>query len=416
MNSKVLVVGTTTDYIEWIRQARPNQALFITDNATRDNGVETPPHPSEELLADLDDYSGVESSLRAHLEKWNTTISGITCFDCESLELAAILAGDFLLPFPSVESIKLCRDKYTCKIQWHKNSVPCPQVRLVQSYEDILSFLQEINAPSVIKPLTGSGSELVFHCTSKRDCHKWVTVLQEELQKRQSHRLYSKKASWFLAEEYIDGDEYSCDFIIKGKQVEIIRLTRKIHADKGPFGTISGYALADYSLVGYFVESLKEILYRGAKSLGIRDAICMVDFIVQDKSIMLLEMTPRPGGDCIPHLLYRSGITDILSLALDFAQQKPLSFRSEINNGQYVGLRFHARQSGKIVRFDTELLRRDERIREINLIRETGHQVTLPPEDYDSWYLGYAIFQPSSGIDLEIQCRDLSRNLIVEMG
>ena len=414
-NPRVLVVGTTADYVEWIRQVSPDRALFLTDTATREQAAEPVPHSREEVLTLLDDYPQVKDDLLLHLQKWNISLNGIACFDCESLELAATLAQEFSLPYPSVESIILCRDKYASKILWRKNSVKCPQVRLVQSPEGVFDFLRELNTPCVIKPLTGSGSELVFNCASKKDCEKWANILLRELKERQSLRLYSNATTWFLAEEFIKGDEYSCDFIIRNDGVDVVRLTKKIHARNKPFGTINGYALCRYPSDDFSSDTLEQTLFNGAKALGISHAICMVDFLVCDNEIVLLEMTPRPGGDCIPHLLRRSGISDSLVTALDFAQQRPLSLPGGKVNGQYVGLRLHARKPGEIQEFDTRMLLEDPRIREINLIRKPGHLVAMPPHDYESWYLGYVIFQPAEGTDLEDQCYELSRSFAVEI-
>ncbi|MDW7774185.1 MAG: ATP-grasp domain-containing protein [Desulfobulbaceae bacterium] len=417
MNSKqkVLVVGTTADYIEWIRQVCPERALFLTDFEIRENAAEPAPHPWEEILSDLNDESRVKNEILRHLQKWDISLDGITCFDCESLEMAASLAMDFNLPYPDIESINRCRDKYVSKRRWAENGVKCPRVRLVQSSDGVYDFLRELSGSCVVKPLTGSGSELVFRCTSKKDCDKWAHIIRKELSNRQSLRLYSNATTLFLAEEFIDGTEYSCDFIVRDRGVEIVRLTRKIHSRNKTFGTIAGYVLRGYPTEDFSGRMLEETLYNGAIALGVVNAICMVDFIVRENEIFLLEMTPRPGGDCIPHLLRRSGLLDMLTLALDFAQQRPFSIPGDLVNGQYVGLRLHAGKCGEIVNFDTGILQRDPRIREIKLIRRAGHKVALPPDDYESWYLGYIIFQPDTGTALENQCRDLSRQLIVEM-
>lgn len=132
-NAKVLVVGTTSDYIEWIRQVSPGTALFLTDHAIRHQVTEPDPHRSEEILTDLDDEAQIKAETDRHLQQWNMTLDGIACFDCESMELAASLAADFDLPYPTVESIRHCRDKYMCKTLWRKRDVNCPRVRLVQS-------------------------------------------------------------------------------------------------------------------------------------------------------------------------------------------------------------------------------------------------------------------------------------------
>jgi biotin carboxylase len=414
-NPKVLVVGTTPDYIEWIRRASPGRALFLTDAVDRERAEEPCPNRFEEVVSSLEDYPQVKNDLRAHLERWNIHLNGIACFDCESMELAAMLGRELSLPYPTLESIRLCRDKYACKELWHQHQVQCPQVRLVRSAKGVIDFLQDLNGSCVIKPVSGSGSELVFNCYGKSDCEKWTAILLKGLKEMRTRRLYSDAGSWFLAEEFIEGDEYSCDFIVRDHGVEIIRLTKKIHGHNKPFGTIEGYALRRYPSEAFSSDIFEHTLYTGAKALGLFHAICMVDFLVHDDNIFLLEMTPRPGGDCIPHLLRRSGIIDSLIMTLDFAQQRPLSLARERVNREYIGLRLHAGKNGKIVNIDTRILEEDPRVQEINLIRKPGHLVVMPPHDYESWYLGYVIFQAENGPSIEDQCHDLYERLVVEI-
>ena len=77
----VLVVGTTTDYIDWIRNARPGGALFLTDPALRRDASEPPPALQEEICCDLADPEAVYDALLAHMETHRLGLSGIACFD-----------------------------------------------------------------------------------------------------------------------------------------------------------------------------------------------------------------------------------------------------------------------------------------------------------------------------------------------
>ncbi|MCX5908762.1 MAG: biotin carboxylase, partial [Deltaproteobacteria bacterium] len=51
-----LVVGTTPDYIEWIRKITPDRGLFLTDPILRRRAKEPSPEAKEEILCDLADY------------------------------------------------------------------------------------------------------------------------------------------------------------------------------------------------------------------------------------------------------------------------------------------------------------------------------------------------------------------------
>ena len=415
--AKVLVVGTTSDYVELLRQSNPGRVLYLTAASERIKARESRPLEYEEIVCNLEeDVSLILEKIKAHIFLWSSSVDGVVCFDCESMELAAVIAEKLSLPYPSLESIRLCRDKFVTKAIWQEKGVFCPPHRLVQTVEEVVAFWQEINGPIVIKPLSGSGSELVFLCLSRKECEKATNAILEGLAGRKEVRLYSNATTNFVAEKFIAGVEFSCDFALKGGRVEILRLTRKLKCTKKPFGTIDGYMITDWQRAGINQKHLSTILKQGSEALGFVDAVCMVDFIVDGDKLVLLEMTPRPGGDCIPFLLNRAVGFDILSYCIEFSMSRTIaSPDTRISGEGLVALRLHAKRSGKVAKIDSNSLFLDSRTREISLVRETGHRVAMPPFDYDSWYLGYVLFQPASGLPVEQQCKELRRLLEVEM-
>jgi biotin carboxylase len=414
---KVLVVGSNSDYIELLRHSNPGQAVFLTAQAERNKQIDTTIEEWEELTCDLEeDGEKILQALEDHISYWKSSFGGIVCYDCDSLELAAFLAEKLQLSYPSTKSIRHCRDKNITKKLWRQNNIPCPRHRKVTSAEEAFHFWQEIESPCVLKPLTGSGSDLVHLCSNRKECEKSARIIQEGLQERKTVRLYRKRpVSSFLAEEYIPGDEFSCDFTIRDKAVEILRLTKKIKFTRKPFGTIDAYMICDWQGAGLQKTILADILLKAADALGLSNALCMVDFIVNNQQVYLLEMSPRPGGDCIPALLFRATGFDILSRALEFAKSQAPAPISKISGNGLIALRLHAETSGVIVKINTNSLYHDPRTREINLVHSTGHLITMPPEDYDSWYLGYILFRPIPGIPVEEQCLELRQMLDLDI-
>jgi biotin carboxylase len=418
ISTKVLVVGTTSDYIDWIRRSCPDRALFLTDPEARRQAVEPSPPPAEEVLCNLSDYREVRQVLQRHLLRENFGLDGVACYDCESMDLAATLAQEFSLPYPSVQSVNNCRDKHLTKTLWARHNLVTPRVRQIRSATEAVHFFREMGGPCVLKPPGGSGSELIFYCNSERDCRHYFTKIVDGLQQRCNNRLYQSFRAAdpvVLAEEFVMGEEYSCDFVIENGRVEVIRLTRKILSSRGPFGTALGYLLPG-SLPDAIKESdYRQTLYQSALALGINRGICMLDFIVCKNQIVLLELSPRPGGDCLPYLLRRCWNLDMIALYLDFCQQRPWRLQKPANPNPCLGLRLHAGRSGCLKKIDTRQLQHDSRVREIHLTRQPGHRIKMPPDDYDSWVLGHIIFDLDVDIALEAQGRALLEKLVVEV-
>jgi biotin carboxylase len=391
-----LVVGTTSDYIEWIRRMAPDKSVFLTEPVIRRGAKEPSPEREEEILCDLADYRLAGARLEKHLEHWGLALDGIACFDCESMELAAVLAERYALPYPSRAAIGLCRDKYLSNLKWRENGINCPKTRRVHSPGEAERFQAELDGPVVLKPLTGSGSEHVYLCQSPEECRVNYELIFSALQNERSNRLYRSSEparALIVAEEFIDGEEYSCDFMIDNNQIGLIRLTKKIRATNSPFGTIHGYilnpALPEQISEKAFLEALRE----SARSLHIDRGICMLDFMVRNQEMVLLELAPRPGGDCLPQLLMKACGLDILSLSLDFARREQTRWDVHLSDvaPTFMGIRIIAKEGGILRKIDITAIKDDPRVLEIGSSKEPGHLVVMPPEDYDSWILGYVI-------------------------
>ena len=60
---------------------------------------------------------------------------------------------------------------------------------------------------------------------------------------------------------------------------------------------------------------------------------------------------------------------------------------------------------------DYEELSNNPLTREINIRFLPGHRIILPPYDYDSWILGYVIFEPEPDRSLIDQCTEITQKV-----
>ncbi len=396
-------MGTTPDYIDWIRRSCPDRAIFITAPDIRRTAAEDSPAPCEELRVTLADHDLVFNALQQHRNQWGYTLDGIFCFDCEYMELTAFLAGRLNLDYPPLSAIQLCRSKIESKRIWQEHGIACPRTVPINRASDAVDFLKTAPMGCVLKPVAGSGSELVFKCIGQAECRAAFNTIKKGLKNRKHHPLFRQPAGkdktitgLMIAEELISGTEYSCDFTIENKTVRIIRIAEKIKSPSKPFGTITGYMLPAKLPISVLPENLEQILFRAATVLGIDRGLCMVDFIISNNHICLIELTPRPGGDCLPHLIKATLHIDILNYSLDFAQKHVLDPIPVNTVRPHVGIRLHANANGILKNIDTRHLKADARVKQIHLTKSPGHRIILPPDDYDSWLLGHIIIEPSN--------------------
>ena len=413
-NGKVLIVGTTPDYINRIRHYHPGKAFFLTDPEVRQGLDEKPLPPTEEMSADFSDYAKIAEQLENHLGEMGIHLIGITSYDCESMDAAAYLAEVFELPYSGREEIKNCRNKFLSNNLWHQHQIPAPLSELIGTEEEAVHFYEKSAGSCVLKPINGSGSELVFCCDSATACRENFLIIKDGVNRRQESRMYAGLENGeriCLAEETVKGEELSCDFIIEDDNLTLIRVARKIISKNAPFGTARAYILLPSSEPILKQEVLSRSLYRSAKALGIKNAMCMADFIVRDGKPVFLEMAPRPGGDCLPFLLQTAWAVDIFQLNLDFAAGKPVQIKKSQSDVPYIGLRIHSTRQGVLKSIKVDSLANDPRLISVQMIRKPGHKITMPPEDYDSWYLGFLSFRPLEGVDMESQCDQLTKKI-----
>ena len=399
----VLVVGTTPDYVDRIRAIRPGKALFLTSPQVREKAVEPPPPRKEEILCPLNPKDAL-TALQRHLETFGMKVGGIACFDCESMALAAWLAEKLDLDYSDADAVMNCRHKNRAKEHWRASQLPTPDFFLADTPDSAIGFMGKTLPPWVVKPVDGSGSSLVFRLDSRADWEDAVTKTRDFYARQDQD---PAKAWPMLMEQMAPGPEYSADFLFVGGQARILRLTAKHRLESERFGITQAYELRENLVSKEDWARLESLFARAARSLGLAASICMVDFILNEKGPWLLEMAPRPGGDCLPLLLRRAGGPDTMAMAMDFAARVPLDFEKTPLT-PHVGLRIFAPHGGVLEKLDPRALLKDKRVVCFEPIRRPGDKVELPPRDYDSWILANIIYRPRTGEDIARQNRELS--------
>lgn len=422
--NQILVVGTTTDYIDRIERSYPGRCLFLTDPSHRPDPRWPAPPRGAELVVALDEPAAVRDRLKRHVDDNGVTLTGITCFDCESMALAATLGIWLGLDYPSPAAVATVRNKYATTSNWRRVGIPCPQSALIASAEDLLRFFSGLAGGIVLKPLSGSGSEMVWACRDEAACRDAFEFLRNRLPAHPDARMYAPiqregvvvdPRRVYLAEELIEGVELSCDFMVDAGAVEVIRLMRKIPAAGEPLGTVSAYVMPAELAAGPALDRLRRQLGAAATEVGLERAICVVDLIDRGGEFVLLEIAPRLAGDCVPALTRASTGMDPLGLALDFAAGSRPVIPAPSAWQRLVAVRLLAARAGQITALGCGRLESDPRIVEVKIGPGIGDLVVLPPASYEHRLLGHAIFRPAAEVAVEQQCAEIAALLDVQI-
>ncbi|MGE5841127.1 MAG: ATP-grasp domain-containing protein [Deltaproteobacteria bacterium] len=425
MSRSVVIVGTTPDYVVKLYERYSISLLFLTDTRFQNHPLLKRLPSSALIFAPLEKAAEACRSMHAFLAKAGISPHGIGCFDCDSLLLASRLGKELGLRFPGWEAIARCRSKFESKKTWINAGVASPAAAVVSSLPETMDFFRSHGKSVVLKPLAGSGSELLFHCNDAPDVTKAVTILGEELPRRKSNPLFrpcpspagdclvDPCACW-VVEEFISGPEFSCDFVLQDGEVSFIRETGKIKAADKPFGSVLAYTFPPRHPAGFEKGVLKEALKKAATSLGFDWGFFMVDYILKDGTPVFIEMTPRPGGDSIPELVSAAAGLDTLALYLDFVQghfkePEKLSLPPE----SFASLNFYAPKEGTVQVLDGSKVAAHAHVKKLFFKKQKGDRVILPPRDYDNRLLGYCIIEANPGLNLVAETRRLQQLLDV---
>ena len=401
-----LVVGTTADYIEWIDSHGDFDTIFLTSANEREKAAGRYRGPKREILADLSQFDECLLAVQRHMDSAQTPIVAIACFDDEALLLAAFLAEKLGLTFPAPAAIRQCLDKHAAKQVWRDHNVLCPKAVCVTADLEAIA-VAGLSFPCVLKPHSGSGSECVFLCSTMEQAQQAAARIITTFRRNGA-------ATTAVAEEYIDGDEFSCDFVVGKGVVRVLRTAGKFMDPDAPIGTTLAYVLPAGLPPAIRNELLPTMLGKATRSLGITHAICMADFMIKDDEIVLLEISPRIGGDCLPHVLFNAWGIDAITAAMSFSRGKLIHPWLEEEAPTVVGLRVFSPHAGRVVSVNTRHLNDDPRVIAHNLDGCRGRTVTMPPEDYSSRMLGHLVFQPYASGNTEAQIHELRNRIRIQ--
>ena len=423
MSRPVLIVGTTPDYVAKLYQRFSGSLLFLTDRRFQEDPLLSQVPRSSLIIASLQEFEEACRKTRDSLRTPLTIPGGIACFDCDSLLLASRLGSELGLRVPPWEAVARCRSKFETRKTWAGRSVASPLTSIVSSLAETIAFFRARGENVVLKPLAGSGSELLFHCQDEPDLRKAVTTLEEELPKRRGNPLFRPfpnpvgdslidPCGGWVAEEFIPGPEFSCDFVLQDEEILFIRETGKIKATDKPFGSVLAYTFPPRYPAGFQKRILEETLKAATKSLGFDWGYFMVDYILHQGRPTLIEMTPRPGGDSIPELVSAATGVDTLALYLDFVQgyfKKPEE--ALLPPESFASLNFYAPMEGQVQVLDGSKVQDCPHVKKLFFKKKKGDGVILPPKDYDNRLLGYCIIEARPGLDLAVETRRLEQML-----
>ena len=216
-------------------------------------------------------------------------------------------------------------NKHEMRNCFEMNGDPSPKSIRVSSVDDLNGI--ELSYPVIVKPLDRSGSRGITKLESADGLEEAIKVAKEQ---------GFEDAT--LVEEYVEGQEYSVEYIsFKGKH-RFLALTYK-YTSGAPHFIETGH-LEPAPIDEDKLSEIKRVTEHALDSLGIKYGASHTEIkINKDGIIKIIEIGGRMGGDFIGSTLVK------LSTGVDFVEQViRVSLGEEpniiIEQGDYAGVRF----------------------------------------------------------------------------
>ena len=233
-------------------------------------------------------------------------IDGICTFSSDvAVPTVAAVAERLGLPGAGLTSAQIMADKGRFRAFLKQSGLDHPCFFVAQGYEQAVEALARLQWPVIFKPVDTSGSRgmTVLHALNKTEARRAF-----------AYALAFSRSGQVCVEEFIDAVEVGGDAILSQGRIVFIAITHK---------HLSGLVVTGHSLPCNIAEEGQEristALDQTCAALGYRDGPLNFDVMVTPERVVILEMSPRNGGNGIPAVIERACGVNVEELALRIA-------------------------------------------------------------------------------------------------
>ncbi len=196
------------------------------------------------------------------------------------------------LPCNSAETIEKTTNKVKMREALSKAKIKCPSFAEISNKEELIN-VQDFAFPLIVKPTDRSGSRGINKVQS-------FDMLENAIKESIEFSFDSKA----IVEEFIEGEEFSCECISYQGEHHCLAITKKYTTGAPHFIEVAHMQPACLSVK--MMEKIKNEIFRALDALGIENGASHSEFkIDKQKQVNIIEIGSRMGGDCIGSDLVR---------------------------------------------------------------------------------------------------------------
>lgn len=232
------------------------------------------------------------------------------------------------LPSNSDENILISTNKYAMRQAFMDNGVASPKFAKVSEETDLAEATAQMTYPVIVKPTDRSGSRGITKVNQFDEIPAAVKAAIENS--------FEKCA---IIEEFIDGEEYSCECVSYGGKHHVLAVTKK-YTTGYPHFIETGH-MEPAPISKELRDKVATEIPKALDALQIQNGASHSEFKITDEGeVRIIEIGSRMGGDCIgSHLVHLSTGYDFVKMVIQTALGEEPALIPE-HGPKYAGIRF----------------------------------------------------------------------------
>ncbi|AMC33616.1 ATP-grasp domain-containing protein [Janthinobacterium sp. B9-8] len=333
---------------------------------------------------------------------------GVISFWDRYVEPCALIAEKLGLPGNTVDTAIKTRSKFMTRISLAEQAVPQPRFRIVKSLDDLISAAKYIGFPFIFKPVGACSSRGIFKIESG---HNLVEIYQQmlEVSNNPDDKMFKFYEGEFLAEEYMQGPEFSVEGVASFGVIHIAGITEK-------WTTENNFTEKQHLFPARLEESqqaaILDVATRALTAIDYRQGAFHVELMLTSEGPKIVEINGRLGGDFITtHLLPLAQGIDISACSFLAALGEEIDLSKKLDNHATVKFLIAETEGVLSAWSGCEEALAVKGVQELFIERKEGASVTLPPKKYGEFRLAAVIVQAERSCDALAQA-DMAINYL----
>lgn len=212
---------------------------------------------------------------------------------------AALIAEQLNIKGNAVFPVEYTRDKFKMRLLLEQHQLASIAYQNCNTLKDVGDFYEKINAPFILKPIHGAGSQGVCYVDSlKMIPNAWRWATQHGNQE-------------LIAEEYLLGKEYSVESLSLNGHHQVIAITEKLTTEFPHFIELGHYSPA--RLTPEIQQKIHQVIIRFLDIIQHQNGPAHTEIKVDRDEIKIIESQTRMGGDQIWELTELTTGVDVIS-------------------------------------------------------------------------------------------------------